>query len=142
MADKLKVGLALGSGGVRGMAHFGVIRTLMKHNINISCVAGSSSGSVIGAALAAGKLDAFEDFFRRINWWKMFRMFFEFSWPWNGGYLTGKRVKEELRKRFGNIRFEDCRIPFTAVALDMMNGKEYPISSGDLVDGTFASLAV
>ena len=142
MAEKFKVGLALGSGGVRGMAHFGVIRTLMKYGIKISCVAGVSSGSVIGAALAAGKLDAFEDFFRRINWWTMFRMFFEFSWPWNGGYLTGKRVKEELRKRLGDIRFEDCKIPFTAVALDMMNGKEYPISSGDLVDGTFASLAV
>ena len=89
------------------MAHFGVIRTLMKHGIKISCVAGSSSGSVIGAALAAGKLDMFEDFFRRINWWRMFRMFFEFSWPWNGGYLTGKRVKEELRKRFGDIRSEE-----------------------------------
>jgi NTE family protein len=142
VSKKFKVGLALGSGGVRGMAHFGVIRTLMKYGIEISCVAGVSSGSVIGAALASGKLDAFEDFFRRINWWTMFRMFFEFSWPWNGGYLTGKRVREELRKRLGNIRFEDCSIPFTAVALDMMNGKEYPISSGDLVDGTFASLAV
>ena len=142
MAEKLKVGLALGSGGVRGMAHFGVIRTLMKYGVKISCVAGSSSGSVIGAALAAGKLDAFEDFFRRINWWKMFRMFFEFSLPWRGGYLTGKRIKEELRKRFGNIRFEDCEIPFTAVAMDMMDGKEYPISTGDLVEGTFASMAV
>ncbi|MBO5941202.1 MAG: patatin-like phospholipase family protein [Kiritimatiellae bacterium] len=142
MASKYKVGLALGSGGVRGMAHFGVIRTLMKYGIKLSCVAGVSSGSVIGAALAAGKLDVLEDFFRRINWWTMFRMFFEFSWPWNGGYLTGKRVKDELRKKFGDIRFEDCEIPFTAIALDMMNGQEYPISSGDLVDGVFASLAV
>ena len=49
MAEKFKIGLALGSGGVRGMAHFGVIRTLIKHGIKISCVAGSSSGSVIGA---------------------------------------------------------------------------------------------
>ena len=58
-----------------------VVRTLKKYGIKISYVAGVSSGSVIGAALAAGKLDEFEDFFRRINWWKMFRMFFEFSWP-------------------------------------------------------------
>ena len=56
MSEKFKVGLALGSGGVRGMAHFGVIRTLMKYGIEISCVAGVSSGSVIGAALASGKL--------------------------------------------------------------------------------------
>ncbi len=142
MSGKHKIGLALGSGGVRGMAHFGVIRTLMKYGIKISCVAGSSSGSVIGAALAADRLDAFEDFFRRINWWKMFRMFFEFSLPWRGGYLRGNRIKSELRQRLGDIRFEDCRIPFTAVAMDMMNGKEYPISSGDLVDGVFASMAV
>ena len=142
MAGKMRIGLALGSGGVRGMAHFGVIRTLIKYGINISCVAGSSSGSLIGAALAAGKLDEFEEFFRRINWWKMFRMFFEFSCPWKGGYLTGKRIKAELRSRFGRMRFEDCKIPFTAVAIDMMDGKEFPITTGDLVDGTFASLAV
>lgn len=142
MAEKLKIGLALGSGGVRGMAHFGVIRTLMKYGVKISCVAGSSSGSLIGAALAAGKLDVFEDFFRRMNWWKMFRMFFELSCPWKGGYLTGKRIRAEMRSRFGDMRFEDCQIPFTAVAIDMMNGKEFPISTGDLVDGTFASLAV
>lgn len=142
VSGKLKVGLALGSGGVRGMAHFGVIRTLLKHGVKISCVAGSSSGSIVGAALAAGRLDEFEEFFRRINWWKMFRMFFEFSLPWRGGYLTGKRVKAELRQRLGRMRFEDCRIPFAAVAMDMKTGKERPMTEGDLVDGVFASMAV
>lgn len=142
MAKKFKVGLALGSGGVRGCAHFGVIRTLLKHGINISCVAGSSSGSVIGAAFAAGKLDEMEEFFRRMNWWKAFRLFFEITWPLNGGLITGKHVKAALKEHFGSIRFEDCKIPFTAVAMDMMNGKEYPISTGSLVDGVFASAAV
>ena len=51
-------------------------------------------------------------------------------------------MKAALRERLGNIRFEDCKIPFTAVAMDMMNGQTYPISTGDLVDGTFASMAV
>lgn len=142
MAKKVKVGLALGSGGVRGCAHFGVIRTLLKYGINISCVAGSSSGSVIGAAFAAGKLDGMENFFRRMNWWKAFRLFFEINWPLNGGLLTGKRIKAALREHLGDIRFEDCKIPFTAVAMDMMNGKEFPITTGNLVDGVFASAAV
>ena len=44
-----RIGLVLGSGGVRGMAHFGVIRTLLKYGMKISCVAGSSSGSMIAA---------------------------------------------------------------------------------------------
>jgi len=139
---KFKVGLALGSGGVRGMAHFGVIRTLLKHGVKISCVSGSSSGSVIAAALAADRLDEVEDFFRHMNAWRAFRLFNEFSWPLHGGWLTGKRVKEALRERLGTVRFEDCKIPFTALALDMMNGQEYPITTGDLVDGTFASMAV
>ncbi len=139
---EIKVGLALGSGGVRGGAHFGVIRTLLKHGVKISCVAGSSSGSVIGAALAAGRLDEVEDFFRRMNWWRAFRLFTEFSWPFHGGWLTGKRVKAALRERLGTTRFEDCPIPFTAVAMDMMNGEEYPITTGDLVEGTYASMAV
>lgn len=142
VVKKLKVGLALGSGGVRGCAHFGVIRTLIKHGINISCVAGSSSGSVIGAAFAAGKLNEMEEFFRRMNWWKAFRLFFEITWPLKGGLITGKRVKAALNEYLGGIRFEDCKIPFTAVAMDMMNGKEYPISTGNLVDGVFASAAV
>ena len=139
---KPKIGLALGSGGVRGAAHFGVIRVLQKHGIEISCVAGSSSGSVIGAALAADRLDAVEGYYRSFNWWQAFRLFTEISWPLSGGWLTGKRVKEALRKHIGTLRFEDCRIPFTAVAMDMMNGEEYNITTGDLVDGTFASMAV
>ena len=140
--DRPKVGLVLGSGGVRGMAHFGVIRTLLKYGMKISYVAGSSSGSLIASAFAAGKLDEMENFFRRMNWWRAFRFFNEFSWPLSGGFLTGKRVKAALRECLGNIRFEDCKIPFTAVAIDMMNGQEYPITTGDLVEGTFASLAV
>lgn len=136
-----KVGLALGSGGVRGMAHFGVIRTLMKHGVNIACVAGSSSGSVIGAALAAGKLNEMEDFFRHVNWWRAFRLFFEINWP-RSGFLTGRHIKKELRKIFGNITFEELQIPFTAVAIDMMNGQEVDVRTGDLVDGMFASLAI
>lgn len=140
--QKVKIGLALGSGGVRGAAHFGVLHTLSKYGVEISYVAGSSSGSVIGAALAADKLDAVEGFYRSINWWQAFRLFTELSWPLRGGWLTGKRIKDVLRKHIGTMRFEDCRIPFTAVAMDMMNGKEYNITSGDLVDGTFASMAV
>ena len=138
----MKIGLALSSGGVRGMAHFGVIRALLKHGVKISCVAGSSSGSLIAAALAAGRLDEMEDFFRHMTWWRAFSLFNEFSWPLKGGWLTGKRVKAALRERLGTIRFEDCRIPFTAVAMDMMNGQDFPITTGDLVEGTFASMAV
>lgn len=140
--SELKIGLALGSGGVRGGAHFGVIRTLLKHGVSISCIAGSSSGSVIGAALAADRLDEMEDYYRRMNWWKAFQLFTEFSLPFDGGWLTGKRIKAKLRERLGTIRFEDCKIPFTAVAIDMMTGKEFLIDKGDLVDGTFASMAV
>ncbi len=138
---KAKVGLALGSGGVRGMAHFGVIRTLRKYGIDIACVAGSSSGSVIGAALAADKLDEMEDFFRHVSWWRVFRLFFEINWP-RSGLLTGRHIRKQLRRILGDVRFEDLRIPFAAVAIDMMNGQEVDIRSGDLVDGTFASLAI
>ena len=138
---KAKVGLALGSGGVRGMAHFGVIRTLKKHGVDIACVAGSSSGSVIGAALAADKLDEMEDFFRHINWWRVFRLFFEINWP-RSGLLTGRHIKNQLRRILGDVRFEDLSIPFTAVAIDMMNGQEVDVRSGDLVEGTYASLAI
>lgn len=52
--ERKKIGLALSGGGARGFAHIGVLKVLAEHNIPIDMVAGTSAGSIIGGALAAG----------------------------------------------------------------------------------------
>ena len=55
-----KVGIALGAGGARGLAHVGVLQTLTANGIPIDAVVGTSIGAVVGAAFAAGQIDVFE----------------------------------------------------------------------------------
>ena len=57
---KQKVALVLGSGGARGIAHFGVIHELVKHGYEISSISGTSMGSLVGGIYAAGKLNESE----------------------------------------------------------------------------------
>ena len=63
-----RVGLALGSGGARGWAHIGVIRALEEAGIRPEIVCGSSSGALVGALYAAGRLEALEGWGRQLDW--------------------------------------------------------------------------
>jgi NTE family protein len=54
MASTPKIGLALSGGAARGMAHVGVLRALLENDIRIDCIAGTSAGSIVGGAFAAG----------------------------------------------------------------------------------------
>ena len=55
--DKQKVALVLSMGGARGIAHIGVIEELLRHNFEITSIAGSSMGAMVGAMYASGKLE-------------------------------------------------------------------------------------
>ena len=59
---RLKVGLALGSGGARGLSHIGVLNVLESMGIRVDFVAGASVGALVGAFLAAGKLEELKEF--------------------------------------------------------------------------------
>ena len=61
------IGLALGGGAARGMAHIGTIRTLIAHGIVPNVVVGTSIGAVVGGAYAAGQLDTLEEWARRLQ---------------------------------------------------------------------------
>ena len=65
-----KIGLALGSGSARGLAHLGVIRVIESAGIEVDFIAGTSIGALIGAIHAAGKLDALEATFQTFDWKK------------------------------------------------------------------------
>ena len=69
LKKKKKVGLVLGSGGARGLAHIGVIKSLLRNNIPIDIIVGASSGALVGGFYAAwGDIEKIEAFVREVTY--------------------------------------------------------------------------
>jgi NTE family protein len=132
--------LALGGGAALGWAHIGVVRLLQERGLPISAVSGTSIGAVVGAALAAGKLDVLENLARATNGLTVLR-FLDVSFK-PGGVLGGKTVEKELTRHFAGLNIEDLPTPFASVAADLISGTEVVMRSGSLVEAVRASLAI
>jgi len=135
-----KVGLALGSGSARGLAHLGVIRALEEAGIEVDFIAGTSIGALIGAIHAAGKLDALEATFQTFDW-KKTASFFDVVLP-KSGLLDGAKVSKFVRAHIHADIIEALPKPFTAMATDIVSGEEVVIRSGDLIEAVRASISV
>jgi len=135
-----KVGLALGSGSARGLAHLGVIKALEEAGIEVDFIAGTSIGAVIGAIYAAGKLDALEATFQTFDWKKM-ASFFDVVLP-KSGLLDGAKVSKFVRAHIHADVIEALPKPFVAVATDIISGEEVVIRSGDVIEAVRASISV
>jgi len=136
------VGLALGGGGARGLAHVGVLKVLKENNLEINYIAGTSIGAVIGAWLALGKpLAELEDVCLSFNRSKAWQELVDIGNP-RYSLLAGKKIKKFLQKIFGSKTFSDCKIPFAVVATDLANGQEVILRRGKLVDAVLASVSV
>ncbi len=135
-----RLGLALGSGGARGWCHIGVLRALDQLGLKPEVVAGCSMGALVGAAWAAGKLDALEDWARSMTQTRMLKyvdLRFE-----NGGLLRGGTVRDLMAEVGLPERIEDLDHPFLAVATDIATGHEVWIREGDLFDAVRASISI
>lgn len=112
------IGLALSGGAARGMAHVGVLRALTENNIRIDCLAGTSAGSLVGGAWAAGmSVDQIADLSRKLRWRDIGRMTMS-----RLGIQSNERMEQYLRANLPITRFEDLTIPFAAVATDLKTG--------------------
>ena len=141
MAPDLRIGLALGSGGARGAAHTGVLKVLEREGIHPTVIAGSSIGSLIGAAYAAGKPTAdMEREWLSIGVSKVLRGFMPTLS--RAGLSSGHEVRKLLTDLFGTTRIEDLPMPFAAVACDIDTGEPVVLQSGPLVDAVLASTAI
>ena len=134
-----KVGLALSGGGARGFAHVGVLKALVENNIPIDLIAGTSAGSFVGGAYAAGmSVDEIVEVGKKISWFGVAG--FSYS---PKGFLSNAAMKQFIESNFPVTRFEDLRIPFTAVACDLERGEEvYLKHEGDLTNAIRASCAI
>ena len=117
--SSLRIGLALSGGAARGMAHVGVLRALLEHDIPIHCIAGTSAGSIVAGAFASGMpIDEIEEFGRALRWRDIGRVTMS-----RLGVQSNERLEQYLRARLPVTKFEELRIPFAAVATDLATGE-------------------
>jgi len=135
-----RIGLALGSGSARGLAHIGVIRALSEAGIAVDCIAGTSMGALIGTVHAAGKLDELENFFRDFDW-KKTTAFFDVVLP-RSGLIDGVKVSELVRNHVPAEAIESLPMAFAAVASDLLSGEEVALRDGDIIEAVRASISV
>ena len=136
------VGLALGGGGARGLAHVGAFKVLSKAGIKIDCIAGTSIGAIIGAWLALGKpLEELEELCLSFDRSKAWRQFVDIGNP-RYSFLAGQKIKKFVNQLFGRKQFTDCQIPLAIVATDLANGQEVVLRQGSIVQAVLASIAI
>lgn len=135
-----KVGLALGSGGIRGLAHIGVIKKLLEHNIPIDYIAGSSIGAWVGAHYALFQdIEKLEEYTLQ----KKKEKFFSFLEPTlSGGLIKGNKIEKLLNDWLDNANFENTKIPLKIVATDLITGKTTIFQKGKLSTAVRASISV
>jgi len=134
------VSLVLGSGGARGLAHIGIIRWLEENGYAIRSIAGASMGALIGGIYAAGKLDLYTDWVRVLRKRDVLRLL-DFAYS-RSGIFSGERVMHQLKGMLGDTRIEDLEISFTAVASDLISGREVWLNRGSLFGAIRASMAI
>ena len=135
-----RIGLALGSGSARGLAHFGVIRAIEEAGIKVDFIAGTSIGALVGAVYAAGRVDALETTFRGLDWRKTLSLF-DVVLP-KSGLLDGAKLSELVHTHIHVKTLEALPKLFHAVATDMLSGEEVVIRSGDITEAVRASSSV
>jgi NTE family protein len=141
----MRVGLALGGGGAKGLAHLGVLKVLEKEGVPIDYVAGSSFGAFIGALYAMGYDSAqLCDTVPRILNPSALRSFLTASLLKLSlsSLLGGKGVEQGLRGVFGTTDFNDLRLPFAAVAVDLNSGSPTTLKEGPVYLAVRASVSI
>ncbi|GGA33333.1 esterase [Kroppenstedtia guangzhouensis] len=133
-----KVGLALGSGGARGLAHIGVLKVLQREGIPVDVIAGSSMGSLVGSLFAVGlDLDMIEGLavhLKRKHW-------LDLTVP-RRGFVTGEKVKEMIRLLTRGRTLEELPIPMGVVATDLNRGERVVFQTGPLDLAVRASISI
>ena len=131
------IGLALGGGFARGIAHIGVLKVLEEEDIPISFVAGTSVGALVGAAYCGGISPAeLEQIGARVR----FKHFA--SWTLSRyGFASNQRMIGFLSSILRVKSFEELRIPLAITATDFMTGEGVVFNSGPLIDPVRASCA-
>lgn len=139
--NKKKLGLALGGGNARGLAHIGVIKVFEKEEIPIDMIAGTSIGAVIGGMYAASRdIKDIERVALATDKNKIFEFLYDPSVA--GGLIKGDKIENFIREYLDDLKFSDLRMPFRAVATNLSTGMKEVLYKGDLTDAIRASISI
>lgn len=139
-----RIGLVLGGGGARGLAHVGVLRVLQREAIPIDLIAGTSMGGLLGALYAAGlplavveeevtKLSRLSEQIRLVDW----------NISAAGLSVRGRRIYNFMADLLGeDLTFADLRLPLAMVATDIRVGREVVLQGGLVIDAVRASISI
>ncbi len=130
-----RVGLALGGGFARGVAHVGVLKVLIENGIPIDALAGTSAGSLAAAAFASGcTIDELIAAARKLRWNRLARWTFS-----RLGFATNERMEALLAELLRCRTFEQLKIPLAVVAGDVTTGEAVIFREGNLITPVRAS---
>ena len=134
---KNKIGLALSSGFARGFVHIGVLKSLEKNNIPISCIAGASIGALIGACYAVNpKIRDLEKIIHNFN-----IMDFIDIKEVDKGLVEGDKILKYLSIITNDADFCDTKIPLKVVAVNVKTGKRVIFDKGNIAEAVRASIS-
>jgi len=133
-----KVGLALGGGGAKGIAHIGVLKALQDAHVEVDYVAGTSVGAMVASMVAFNvNLDVVAEIAKNMTLAQITA--FKFN---KTGFFTADPLKEILIEHLGEVNIEDAPIPLAIVATDINSGEEVIFTEGPLADAVCASASI
>ncbi len=139
------IGLALSSGGAKGIAHVGVLKVLVEEHVPIDMVAGSSAGSLFGALYCAGwPIDDIVEFALNLRKTIRFRggLWDPYLPPFFYGLLSGKRTRNFLDRILKGMAFANLRTPLYVVATDITASEEIVFEKGLVAEAVRASIGI
>lgn len=131
---KLKLGLALGSGGAKGMVHIGALKAFEENGIEFDIIAGTSIGSIVGAFYSAGYTSSeIMHLLEKIDFKEILNKFMV--------KMDTTGLERVLNKNIGHLNIEELTKPFACVATDVNTGEEVDMTTGSVAKALCASSA-
>ncbi len=136
-----KTALVFGSGGARGISHLGVLKALEELGLKADIVVGTSIGSIVAAAYAAGTVDDLREKVLSMNWIQLASLFMNPSFR-RSGLVGGAKIQDFLRDWIPAIDIGRLATPYAAVASDLNTQTDVVLTSGTLLDAVRASISI
>jgi len=141
VAGGMRAAVVLGSGGARGYAHIGALEVLAERGFEVVAIAGTSMGALVGGVAAAGKLDAYTEWARRLTQREVWRLL-DLGLPAQGGAIRAERIIAKVGEILEGATIENLPIPYTAVATDINARREVWLQHGPVDHAIRASIAI
>jgi NTE family protein len=141
ITSRKRIGLALGSGAARGLAHIGVLAALQKLGIRIDMISGTSMGALVGAVFAKGEdIDSMKELAVELGA-KRFSFLVDPALP-TTSLISGRKIDSMLTSIFGEVEFPELDVPFVCSATDIESGQEVILNQGLVKTGVKASCSI